>query len=114
VHPGSAASYLAERRRDGRFARLVVLVPELRDAFCYRRVFLSRRSAALDLALVAGLFPRAARAAARAPWALLLLAEARRRAGWPAPHVALVVAAGDLVALAALVRGSVASRSLLI
>lgn len=44
-------SFVAERLRERFFPALVREVPELRDHFCYRRWFLSRRSALFDLAL---------------------------------------------------------------
>jgi glycosyltransferase involved in cell wall biosynthesis len=45
------AAFLAERARVRFFPELARRIPELRDGFLYRRWFLTRRSAAFDLAL---------------------------------------------------------------
>jgi glycosyltransferase involved in cell wall biosynthesis len=53
VHPGTAATWVAERARLRFFPVMSARIPELRVAFLWRRRFLSPRSAAMDLALVA-------------------------------------------------------------
>ena len=98
VFAGTAHAHVRERARDGLFAELVGRVPELRDAFLYRRYFLSRRSAALAL----GLLPL---------WLYLVREESRRRAGVASGRVSVAVAIGDLVALARLARGSLRWRA---
>jgi len=111
VIAGTAATYLAERRREGLFAGLVREVPELRDTFLYRRLFLRPRAAALWLAL-AGL--GLAAADRRRLWALAaapyLRHVARDVQGW-GPRSAAVLAIGDAVALASRARGSVRARA---
>jgi cellulose synthase/poly-beta-1,6-N-acetylglucosamine synthase-like glycosyltransferase len=111
-------AFVAERRRLRLFPALASEVPELRDSFLYRRVFFSRRSAALDLALLGVGASLVARRllplAAAAPYGLLVSREARR---WDARQAAVVAAtevAADLVGMLALVRGSVEARTLLL
>lgn len=98
VFPRRARGLIAERERLRWFPPLVREVPELREGFP-GRVFLSARTAAFDLA-VAGLLTR------RPLLALPYLAVARAR-----PREVLVGAVADAVGLAALVRGSVRSRT---
>ncbi len=64
--PRGAREYVAERRRVRHFPTLVRQTPELREAFLWRRVFLTRRSAAFDLALTGA----ALAALRRSPWPL--------------------------------------------
>jgi glycosyltransferase involved in cell wall biosynthesis len=110
VFPRDAAGYLAEQRRRRYFAPITRLVPELRDTFLYRRVFLSSRSARFDLALAG----TALAALSRSPLPLALaLPYARRVRADSAgdPRVAAVQVAGDAVTLAALLRGSAEART---
>jgi glycosyltransferase involved in cell wall biosynthesis len=110
--------FVAEPRRRRQFPALVREIPELREGFLHRRWFLSRRSARFDLA-VAGTVLALAR---RRPLALLALApyaaELRRTTGdLPPGGAARVIAAGvaaDAVGAAALVRGSLAARTLVL
>lgn len=109
-----AAGYVSERRRLRHFPAIAAKVPELRDELFYARLFLNRRSAALDLALAgaaaAGLARSPLPLAAALPYARLVGRHAlawRRRAG----VVAAAELAADLVSFASLVRGSVTSRS---
>jgi glycosyltransferase involved in cell wall biosynthesis len=115
VLPGAPGEYLAERARTGRFPALVAGIPELREAFCYRRWFLDRRSAAFDLAAVGALAAltsrRLAPLAAALPYAWLAGADARRHGRRRAPTVAAVQVAGDAVAAGALVAGSLRARA---
>jgi glycosyltransferase involved in cell wall biosynthesis len=110
--------YVGERARLGMFCELARQVPELRRGFFYRRYFHSRRSAALDLALagavLALLADRPAAALAAVPYLRLLGRSARRWGRRVAPRVAAAEAAADLVGAAALVRGSLRARSLLL
>lgn len=115
VFPRSAAEFVREHRRRALFPHLTRRVPELRESFLYRRWFLDRRSATVALAAagtIAGLSARrpALAALAAAPYARMLTADARRAGA----HVALARAAADAVGLAALVRGSVGARTLLL
>ena len=117
VFPRGPLGWLGERRRLRYFPAMAAQMPELRRQFFFARVFLSRRTAAFDLA-VAGAALAAAR---RSPWPLaatlpytrLLCADAlpsRRRA----PLVAAVKLAGDALTLASLARGSARYQSPLI
>ena len=111
-----ARGYIAERRRLRLFPMLLGEVPELRDSRPLR-LFLSPRTARFDLA-VAGIGAAVARRSllplvAAVPYARRDL---HRRGFWR-PSVARVNAAylaGDLVGLAALLRGSVAHRRALL
>ena len=107
-----AAEFIAERRRTRHFPALAREIPELRDAFFWRGVFLSRRSASFDAAAL-GLAVAVGR---RSPLALLAAVPyARRLAGdwqaWRRPKVVVANAAADAVQAASLVRGSLAART---
>jgi glycosyltransferase involved in cell wall biosynthesis len=114
----SAGEFVAERGRLALFPLLAARVPELREAFFYRRYFLSRRSASFDLALgglaLAVLSSRRTALAAAAPYLYLLSASTRRWGIRRAPLVAIAELAADAVGAAALARGSVSSRTLLL
>ncbi|MDQ6749207.1 MAG: glycosyltransferase family 2 protein [Actinomycetota bacterium] len=118
VLPGDARAYVTELSRVGEFAALVERIPELREAFCYRRWFHSPRSAAFDLAavgLLAGLVTRRPAAlTAAAPYARLLAADARRWGRRRAAGIAATRLAADAVAAIALARGSLEARTLLL
>ena len=108
--------FAAERRRLRHFPAIARQVPELRDTFFSRRVFLTPRTADFDLAVAglaaAPLLPVAALAAA--PYARRLWRDARN---WPQVPARTVVAAGvvaDAVGLVALVRGSIAARTVVL
>lgn len=112
VFPRGAAEFIAERRRSRHFPDLVRRVPELREAFLWKRWFLSPRSAAFDAA-VAGLALAALRRspvplAATLPYAAQLARVQRTWGGWRVP---VVHAAADAVELGALVRGSAETRT---
>lgn len=118
LHRG-AAGYVAERMRLRAFPSLVARIPELRDRLAYRRFFLSRRSAAFDLALsgtaLAALTRRWPLAlAAAAPYAALLAADARRWNAGLAPRVVVAGLAADTVAATVLARGSLEAKLLLL
>jgi glycosyltransferase involved in cell wall biosynthesis len=107
VFPRSAAGYVAERRRLTAFPALVARIPELRGALCWRRAFLTRRSAAFDaaaLGLIAALAARDARPLALAAPYAAEIARDPRPAGL----------AADAVGAAALLAGSVRERTLLL
>jgi glycosyltransferase involved in cell wall biosynthesis len=108
--------YVAERRRLAYFPAMARRMPELRDAFLYRRAFLNARSARFDLALAGTL----AAAGARSPWPLLgavpyarLARMHARRAGGGAGILAADLAA-DIVGALALAAGSFVHRSLVL
>ena len=114
VHSRGAGGYLSERQRARYFPALAARVPELRDQFFYRRVFLSRRTAMFDAA-VAG---AAAAALAGTPLPLIAaapyarhLAKRARPFRRRAPLVAAVEVAADAVSVGSLVYGSVRNRS---
>jgi glycosyltransferase involved in cell wall biosynthesis len=106
VFERGARDYVAERLRLRYFPAMAARIPELRDAFFWRRVFLTPRSAAFDAALAGVLLAAGSR---RARPLLLALPYARiarrRRRAWPVDLVA------DAVGLGALLTGSVRARS---
>jgi glycosyltransferase involved in cell wall biosynthesis len=117
VHRRGAGGYLAERQRAQHFPALAARVPELRDQFFYRRLFLSKRTAMFEAAALGA----AAAAAIGTPLPLLAAAPYARhlaRRARPfrkrAPLVAAVDVAADAVSVGSLVYGSVRSRSLLL
>lgn len=116
VFPRGPAGFVAERARLRFFPELARRIPELRENFLHRRVFLSARSAHLDLALTGAVLAlvtrRAAPLVAAAPYVRDVHEGAR---GWPrSGEVAAVQVAADLLGAAALAYGSVRSRSLLL
>jgi glycosyltransferase involved in cell wall biosynthesis len=100
-------AYVAERARLRFFPELAARIPELRDGFLHRRVFLSPRSARFDLA-AAGVLGAMATRRPIALLAALPYACALRAAR---PRAALVEIAADAVGAAALLYGSVRTRS---
>lgn len=113
VFPRGPAGFIGERARLRFFPELVARVPELRDGFAHRRVFLSARSARFDLA-AAGI--GAALVARRAAPLLAVLPYARevRRGAQGRAAVGAAQVAADAVGAAALAYGSIRARSLLI
>lgn len=114
VFPGTPWSLASERARLRFFPALVARIPELREAFCFRRLFLSRRTAEYDLALAGA----AAALVARRPWVLLLVLPygrrvARRALVWGrrAPVVAATDVAADTIGCVALLAGSARART---
>jgi glycosyltransferase involved in cell wall biosynthesis len=110
VFPRGPRGYVAERARLRFFPELARRVPELRDGFLHRRVFLNRRSMLFDAAVGGAL----AAAATRRPWPLLAALPYAGLAGQDPPLVAATRVAADAVGLAAMAAGSVRSRSLVI
>ena len=115
VFPRGPGGYLGEQIRVRFFPTLVRHMPELRDAFLYRRWFLSGRSARFDLALAGGVVAAVLGSplplVAAAPYALTLWRDSgvwgpRRRA-----QVLPVHLAADAVRAGALAVGSLRYRS---
>jgi glycosyltransferase involved in cell wall biosynthesis len=94
--------YVEEQRRRRYFPPLLAAVPELRDAFLYRRIFLSPQTARFDLAL-AGL--GAAALTRRRRWALLAAVPYARSLPRH-PRDAATQAAADTIGAAALLSAS--------
>jgi hypothetical protein len=114
VHPRGASGYVSERRRQRHFPALARRVPELRERFFFRKLFLARRTAAFDLALAGlgawALSGSALPLIAAIPYAQQLVKRSlpfRRRA----PLVAAVDVAADAVGLLSLLRGSLRART---
>jgi len=110
------SEYVSERLRAVYFPSLAREIPELREAFFFRRLFLSPRSGAFDLALVAAIG-----AGLVSPWLGLLALPY----GWivvldavpwrlRAPVAAAAGVASDAVAFAALAFGSARTRTLVL
>src|SRR5262249_25022314 len=104
-------------RRVRHFPAMAARVPELREEFMHRRVFLSRRSALFDAALagvaVAALRRSKAPLLAAPPYPQHLAQRARppRR---PAPRAAAAHVAADALSFGALAYSSARNRSLVI
>jgi hypothetical protein len=110
VFPGTYGDLLAERRRLRWFPGLVAELPELRDGVLHRRVFLSPRTAAFDLAAAGA----AVAAAARSPLPLLAAlpyARRLRREAGSDPAYAAALAAADALGALSLARGSLEART---
>jgi glycosyltransferase involved in cell wall biosynthesis len=118
VHPRGAGAYVAERARLRFFPAIAARVPELRARFFYRRWFLSRRTAAFDLALAAlalgAARRRPAALAVAAPYGAQLAHHALRAGPRRAPLVAVADLAADVVGAGALLAGSARARALLL
>jgi len=102
-----ALAHVLDRRRLAHFPAIAARIPEIRAELLFARWFLSRRTAAFDLALLALLLRRRALAL---PYLWLLLAEALPW-GRLAPQVVPVRVAADAVGFSALLRGSLRRRS---
>jgi len=112
VVPRGPEGYVAERVRLAYFPAIARRVPELRRTLFFGRLFLTRRSAAFDLA-VAGLATAMVKRSplplvAALPYATSVARYGRR---WRSSRVAAVEVAADAVGLGALASGSVRSRS---
>ena len=120
VFPRDWRGYVTERARLQYFAAIARQAPELRDAFLYRRLFLNRRTARLDLGLAGLLLSVGLRSPVPLALALPYARELRRharRARPQGPPTALVAAAdlaADAVGLAALIGGSAGYRSVVL
>jgi glycosyltransferase involved in cell wall biosynthesis len=117
VFPRGPLGYAKERWRRRFFPALVREVPELRRAFLYGRVFLTRQTAAFDLAVAGGIAalalwtPWPALATIPYAWTLGRLTVHWRRRG---PLKAAVELVADAVGLVALLYGSLAARSMVL
>lgn len=117
VFPRGAAGYVRERFRLGLFTDAAASVPELREHFFFKRLFLLPKTAAFDAALmgtaVAGLTRRLWPLATAAPYAVMLARYAR---GWGshARRVAIVEVVADTIGFAALLRGSIRRRTIVL
>lgn len=105
--------FVAERRRLRYFPAIARKVPELRREAFFARIFLTRRTAAVDAAVTGGL--AAAIMRSKLPLALALpylWLACKGHRPWRSDEVkvALVRALADLVGLAALVRGTLRER----
>jgi glycosyltransferase involved in cell wall biosynthesis len=113
-----AREFIAEHARRRFFPPMARRIPELRTAFFYRRWFLSRRSAAFDVALVGAVAAAAKRSpmplAAALPYVALLRRNGLSLRGAEAARVTMANVAADSVSLAALMWGSVGARTLLL
>ena len=113
---GSLRSHLAERRLMRDFPELARRVPEVEQA-CWGRVFLTRRTAEVDLAVVSVLAAAATRRplllAGAVPWLRGSWGTARSRRGPVALRLAQQ-ALLDLAGLAALAQGSARHRRLVL
>jgi glycosyltransferase involved in cell wall biosynthesis len=118
VFPRDAAGFVTERERLRHFPALAREIPELRDAFFERGVFLSRHTAMFDAAVAAALAAAAVRSplplAAALPYAIRVRRLARHWPEHPAWRLAAVTVLADAVAAAALVRGSVEQRTVVL
>jgi hypothetical protein len=120
VFPRGWLDFVAERERLYYFPAMARRMPELREAFLHRRLFLNRRTSELDLALAGGLLIRTRGwpigLLAMIPYARAVRAASTRApASGPAgPIVAAADIAADLAGLAALGAGSVRYRSLVL
>jgi glycosyltransferase involved in cell wall biosynthesis len=111
-------AFVEERTRLSLFPALIAEIPELRTGLCHRRIFLTRRTAAFDLALsatvVAGAWRRGLPLVLTLPY---LATNGRDAAAW-GPRLGARVVVGtllaDLVGACALVTGSIRSRTLVI
>jgi glycosyltransferase involved in cell wall biosynthesis len=113
--PRKPLEYLEERTRLRHLPATVAHLPELRGTLLHRRLFLSRRTMKLDLAL-AGLAAAAARRStlpllAAVPYAVELRRHARERGADDWKRVASIDAAADLLGAVALLHGSVEART---
>jgi Glycosyl transferase family 2 len=115
AHPLEPLQYIEDATGRRALPATVADLPELRDTLLHRRVFLTTRTMKLDLA-VAGLALAAARRSklplvAALPYALELRRHAKERGGEDWKRVAAIDAAADLMTAAALLHGSVESRT---
>jgi glycosyltransferase involved in cell wall biosynthesis len=118
VFPRTAGEYVAERRRLAFFPLMARRIPELRGQTFHRRLFLSPRTAAFDLAIAGALAARARRSPlpllAAVPYLRLLARDGVLAPTPGAAKVGMAKVAADAVGLGALVAGSVRARSLLL
>jgi glycosyltransferase involved in cell wall biosynthesis len=114
VFPRNASGYISEQARVTWFPELARHMPELRDAFLYRRWFLAARTAYLDLALAgvaaAVVTRRLTPLAAAGPYAATLWKDSGHWGRRRRPMVAAVHVVADGIRFGALAWGSLRSR----
>jgi glycosyltransferase involved in cell wall biosynthesis len=114
VLPRTAGAYIGERLRLRWFPALVRRIPELRREFLRARLFLTPRTAMFDLAVTGAVAATIVGAwlplAAALPYALSLGRRLVAHGPW-APFVGVVEVAADAVGFAALLAGSVRTRT---
>ena len=112
-----AGGFVSEKLRLRYFPMIAARIPEFRGRTLYRHVFLSKRSAAFDLAITAAAVAVARRSRlpliAAVPYARLAASDTRRFRR-RAPLVAAVRALADATTLGALLAGSVKARSVVL
>jgi hypothetical protein len=116
--PGRYFDWLSERRQLANFPALARRSTDVADVL-WHRVFLTRATAAFDLALVAtvaGVLTRRPLLAVAGglPWLGLRWPEARRRGGRPMPVPLMQLGLGDLVGMVSLLEGSIRHRRVVI
>ena len=115
VFPRGPRAYAAERARLRFFPAMTARIPELREAFLYRRLFLSSRTAAFDLALAGAAVAVARRRPtallAAAPYARLAYRDAHRGGRRRAPAVLAADLVADAIGAGALLTGSAQART---
>jgi len=118
VFEGTAVSFVIEHARRRFFPELVAQIPELRQAFCYRRYFLNDRTAKFDLAVVGSLLGIASRRRtpllATLPYVIAVGRELRRHPDVAGARLESARLAADLVTLGSLAWGSIRARRLLV
>lgn len=113
VFPGTPRSFVTEQLRRRYFPELAARIPELRRTFLWRRVFLNRRTAQFDLAVLGLLLT----VRLRGPlWLLLAVPYVRTAVGAAggSRRVAAVGVAADVAGAAGLVAGSARARSIVL
>ena len=114
VFPRSALGYVAERRRLRYFPAATRRMPELREAFLYRKLFLNKATAEFDLALAGAALAAATRSrkplALAAPFALRI-AKIAAPHGRTAPLVAATELAAYAVGAYSLAIGTISQRT---
>ena len=116
VFPRDARAYAAERARLRYFPVMAARIPELRERFFFRRVFLNRRSALFDLAVAGAALALARRSPlpllAAIPYAREVSRHSGRgNGGRPDPQIAAADIAADTIGAAALLAGSLKART---
>lgn len=111
VFPGTARSFVAEHARLRFFPVMAARIPELRETLCFRHVFLHRRTAFFDLAVLGiaacGLQRRRSPLVLCLPYAREVWRFARPHGRRRAPGLAAARVAADSVGAAALATGSI-------
>lgn len=114
VFPRGGGAFARERLRLRYFPAIVARIPELREEALYRRYFLSRRTAAFDVAGAGAAAAVVTRSRlpllAAVPYGYSLLGRSLRWRG-RAVEVAAIVVAADAIALGALAAGSMRART---